>query len=482
MVVRNCYFENNYASTEPGCINNCGKLTVYNTTFYKNRSFWWAGAIHTHAGGNTTIYDSNFTDNVAGWNGGALYTYAYLQIYNSVFVGNNCTTNNGGGAIGACSYQTDPHIYIENCLFKDNTNNCWATDELSNDYGNGGAIAFMDAGSLEVRDTTFIANSAAYGSAIRAVDVAAYGSPDIIIINNSFINHTRHNDVLVVRVDGTILNVFNNYFEGNSIVFSNLTLTKLSEDKEQATLQVNVSLKNPTYYDSDILNKTLYDVYINNKYVKTVNSSTFSVDFDDYDICDVYVIPTISNRKSNEVTIVSTREYVFVSKSNGNDTNSGISRQTPVNTIKRALELAGTCQNIILLDGDYSESNIPIDYVVTIKGEGNATLTNNTSFISNSNFTLKNLRITNLNSNIFINQIKNSLSISHCIFTNNDGVLVNNGGSASISNSILLNNSQIITGNLNNINVDYNWWGNSMPNLNINKFITLNITSDVDCL
>ena len=483
MIVRNCYFENNYASTEPGCINNCGKLTVYNTTFVKNRSFWWAGAIHTHAGGNTTIYDSNFTDNVAGWNGGALYTYAYLQIYNSVFVGNNCTTNNGGGAIGACSYQTDPHIYIENCLFKDNANNCWSLDELSTEgYGRGGAISLMDAGSIEVRDTTFIANSAAYGTAICAYDVAAYGSPDIIIVNNTFINHTRTDDVLLVRVTGTILNVSNNYFKGNSIVFSNLTLTKLSEGKEQATLHVNASLTNPTYYDSDILDKTLYDVYINNKYVKTVNSSTFSVDFGDFDICDVYVIPTISNRKSNEVTITSTREYIFVSKSNGNDNNNGISRQTPVNTIKRALELAGTCQNIILLDGDYSEDNIQIDYDVTIKGEGNATLTNATSFISNSNFTLKNLKINNLNSNIFINQIKNSLSISHCIFTNNGGVLVNNGGFTSIGNSMLLNNSQIITGDVKNINVDYNWWGNTQPDLNINKFITLNITSDVESL
>ncbi len=482
MIVRNCYFENNYASTEPGCINNCGKLTVYNTTFVKNRSFWWAGAIHTHAGGNTTIYYSNFTDNVAGWNGGALYTYAYLQVYNSVFIGNNCTTNNGGGAIGACSYQTDPHIYIENCLFKDNNNNCWAADSLSDGTGRGGAISLMDAGSIEVRDTTFIANAAAQGTAICAYDVAAYGSPDIIIVNNNFINHTRSGDVLIVRVNGTVLNISNNYFKGNSIVFSNLTLTKLSEGKEQATLQVNASLTNPTYYDSDILDKTLYDVYINNKYVKTVNSSTFSVDFGDFDICDVYVIPTISNRKSNEVTITSTREYIFVSKSNGNDNNNGISRQTPVNTIKRALELAGTCQNIILLDGDYSEDNIQIDYDVTIKGEGNATLTNATSFISNSNFILKNLKINNLNSNIFINQIKNSLSISHCIFTNNDCVLVNNAGFASISDSILLNNSQIITGDVNNIDVDYNWWGNAQPDLNINKFITLNITSDVESL
>ena len=113
MIIRNCYFEGNYATTEPGCINNCGKLTVYNTTFIKNRSFWWAGAIHTHGGGNTTIYDSNFIENVAGWNGGALYTYAYLQVYNSVFRGNNCTTDNGGGAIGACEYESNPHIYIE---------------------------------------------------------------------------------------------------------------------------------------------------------------------------------------------------------------------------------------------------------------------------------------------------------------------------------------------------------------------------------
>ena len=480
MIVKNCYFENNYASTEPGCINNCGKLTVYNTTFVKNRSFWWAGAIHTHGGGNTTIYDSAFIDNVAGWNGGALYTYAYLQVYNSVFIGNNCTTDNGGGAIGACSYQSDPHIYIEHCLFKDNTNNCWSTDELSNDFGKGGAIALMDAGSLTVLDTTFVANSAAFGSAIRAVAVAAYGSPDVIISNNSFINHTRYNDVLVVKVDGTILNISDNYFEGNSIVFSNLTLTKLREGKEQATLQINASLKNPSYYDEDILDKTLYDVYINNKYVKTVNSTVFTVDFGDLDICDVYVIPTISNRKSNEVTITSTREYVFVSKSTGNDSNNGISRNTPVNTIKRALELANVCQNIILLDGDYSETDIQIDYGVTIKGEGNATLTDTTSFISNANFTLKNLKISNLNTENFIKQNKDNLVISNCIFTNNAAVLVNNSGFTSLTNSILLNNSKIVDGNINDCVLDYNWWGNVPSDLS--NYITLNLTSNVNAL
>ena len=480
MIVKNCYFENNYASTEPGCINNCGKLTVYNTTFVKNRSFWWAGAIHTHGGGNTTIYDSRFIDNVAGWNGGALYTYSYLQIYNSVFIGNNCTTDNGGGAIGACEHESTPHIYIEGCLFENNANNNWFPDSLSDGTGRGGAISIMDWGSLEVRDTTFIANSAAQGTAICAINAGSYGSPDVYIINNSFINHTREGDVLKITTKDKIIEVHDNYYLGNSIEFSNLTLTKLSESREQAAFQITATLSHPTYYDEDILDKTLYDVYINNKYVKTVNSTVFSIDFGDLDICNVYVIPTISNRKSNEVTATSTREYVFVSKSRGDDNNSGISRNVPVNSIKRALELAGNCQNIILLDGDYSEENILINYGVNIKGEGNATLTGDTSFVSNSNLTLKNLKINNLSTDTFIKQSIDNLIISNCILTNNEALIVQNNAFTTIVNSILLNNSNILQGN--NANLDYNWWGSSLPNLNINKYATLNISSNLDAL
>lgn len=45
MVVRNCNFEDNYATTEPGAINNCGQLEVYNSNFTRNGAYWWAGAI-----------------------------------------------------------------------------------------------------------------------------------------------------------------------------------------------------------------------------------------------------------------------------------------------------------------------------------------------------------------------------------------------------------------------------------------------------
>ena len=480
MTVKDCYFENNFARTEPGCINNCAILTVYNTTFYKNRAGVWAGAIHTHFHASATIYDSNFTDNLAGWNGGALYTYSDLKIYNTIFSGNNCTTNNGGGAIGACKHVSPPHIYIENSLFENNQNLCWALDELSTDgTGRGGAISLMDEGSLEVRNTTFISNAASIGTAICAIEAGSYGSPDVIIVNNTFINHTRAGDVIYVRVKDTLCNISDNYYFGNSIEFSNLTLTKLNEGKEYSTLQIAVDLKNPSYYDSNILDKTFYDVYVNGKYVKTVNSTIFTLDFGDLDICNVYVIPTISNRKSNEVTLTSTREYIFVSK-NGSDSNSGISRETPVRTIQKALDLARNCQNIIILDGDYSE-NLEINYDVTLKGEGNATLTDKMSLNVNANFTLKNLKINNLNTDAFIKQNSNNLFISNCIITNNNALLVHNNGFTTIVDSILLNNSNVLQGNGNYV-LDYNWWGNSAPDLNINKYAILNITSDVEAL
>ena len=509
MVVKDCYFENNFARSEPGCINNCGVLTVYNTTFNGNRAGLWAGAIHTHYFANTTVYDSNFTDNVAGWNGGAIYTYSYLQVYNTVFVGNNCTTNNGGGAIGACQFESDPYVYIENCLFENNNNNCWALDGLSTTgTGRGGAISFMDAGSIEVRNTVFIANSASIAPAICAVEAGNYGSPDIIIVNNTFINHTRVGDVLFVRVKDTLCNVSDNYYYGNSIVFSNLTLESISISDEKAILKVTTNLANPKYYDEDILNKTLYDVYVNDRYVKTVNSTVFDLEFGDLDICNVYVIPTISNRKTNELTLVSTRSYIFVSQGLGDDNYNGLSRQTPVKTIKKALQLAKDCKNILILDGEFNENNLTIDYDLTIKSEGNATFINNSSFNVNSNLILKRINVNNIDAQYFIKQCSgnvlienskfmdnptnelinsNNLTIINSFIINNNGVIFTNGY-VYVKNSILLNNTKFIDGNLENTNLNGNWWGNTLDNINIipmdnvDDWLVLNLTSSTNNL
>ena len=149
MTVKDSTFKDNYATTEPGAINNCGYLEVYDTTFEDNYAVWWAGAIHTHMYANTTVVRSNFKNNLAGWNGGALYTYSYLRVVNSTFTGNNATTNTGGGAIGASSYGSKPTVIVENSKFEDNT-------ALT---GNGGAIV-ISSGTLTVSDSEFINNAA----------------------------------------------------------------------------------------------------------------------------------------------------------------------------------------------------------------------------------------------------------------------------------------------------------------------------------
>ncbi len=483
MIVKDCYFENNYASTEPGCINNCGIVEVYNTTFYKNEANSWAGAIHTHYYANTTIYNSHFIDNLAGWNGGALYTYSWLQIYNSTFIGNNCTTNNGGGAIGACKYESSPHIYIENTIFANNQNKEWSS-------GRGGAISIMDDGTIEVLNSTFIENSAKIGSAICAWSQEGYGSPSVIISGNKFINHTRTGDVLNVRVEGTPADISNNYYLNNSIVFSTLTLESLEVGNDKATLKITNTLANPSYYDEDILNKTGYDIYVDGKYVKTVDTTVFDLDFGDLDICDVYAIPTIGNSKTNTVTLISTRAYIFVSKETGNDANNGLSRDTPVSTLSRAIELAQTCKNILIMDGTYDESNLIVNYDLNIKGEGNATITGNNSCnlfeINTNNFSLKNVIVENLSVNNFIKQNNGqNVEITKVIFKNNIiNSLFHIVSGLNVSDSILINNSNIVTGNLANVDLDHNWWGNTKENYNnkpnslVNNWLFLNISTN----
>ena len=431
MQVDDCYFEGNYAKTEPGCINNCGILVVNNSTFYKNTAFWWAGAIHTHGGANTTIYDSDFFDNLAGWNGGALYTYSYLQIYGSRFIGNNCTTNNGGGAIGACKYLHAPYVHIEDTLFANNENLCWGLDELSTSgTGRGGAISFMDEGSLEVYNSIFIQNSASIGTAICAISGGlSPGSPDVRLVGNQFINHTRIGDVLDVRVaTGSVAEIRDNYYSNNSIVFTKLKLTADDPINGKVTFHVDAALKNPKSYDEDILQKSKYDVYVDGVYKTTVSSTDFTLDLGKGNTAHVYVVPSISTSKSNEVLAGIAKTYIYVSQSRGNDNNDGSTRAKPVKTLNKSIELARSTENIIIMDGTFKETNLVIDYNLTIVAENNAaiTATGNIFTITDGdvkfeNLTFKNCKYGVSSTNRIISQTSTGfLILDGCVFESNE--------------------------------------------------------------
>ena len=427
MEVTDCYFEGNYAKTEPGCINNCGILVVNNSTFYRNSAFWWAGAIHTHGGGNTTLYDSDFIDNVAGWNGGALYTYSFLQIYRCNFIGNNCTTNNGGGAIGACAYLHSPYIHIEDSLFESNENLCWGLDEQSTSgTGRGGAISLMDSGALEVYNSIFIKNSASIGTAICAISGGlSHGSPDVRIVGNRFINHTRVGDVFDVRLAaGSVAEIRDNYFSSNSIVFTKLKLT--ADDPASngsVTFHVDATLKNPNSYDSDVLDKSNYDVYVDGVYRTTVSGRDFTLDLEKGKIVPVYVVPSISISKSNEVLAGKVKTYVYVA-GDGDDANDGMSRNLPVRTLKKAIEIANSSgiEDIVMMNGQFSEKDLTIDFNLTITAENNAVI----SGVSGQVFTITNgeVKFQNL---VFKNCNQDSSSKNRIIKQTNSGFLILDG-------------------------------------------------------
>ncbi|WP_407376208.1 Ig-like domain repeat protein [Methanobrevibacter sp.] len=452
-LVQDCYFEGNFARTEPGCINNCGVLVVRNSTFYRNAAFWWAGAIHTHGGANTTIYDSNFTDNTAGWNGGALYTYSYLQIFNTVFKGNNCTTNNGGGAIGACKYLHSPYIHVEDSLFENNENLCWAfTNESTTGLGRGGAISIMDEGDLTVLNTTFIKNSASIGTAICAISQGSlYGSPDVTLIGNRFINHTRVEDVLVLKLDyNSKCELRDNYYLANSMIFSKLKLTAEDRIGDEVTLHIDAALKYPNYYDSDILEKSGYDVYMDGVYLKTVNSTDFTLNLKNVEKAQVYVVPSISTSQSNEVSVGLPREYIYVSQKSGSDSNNG-SKESPVSTIAKAVELARTTGNIWIVDGTFKETNLNVNYNLSITGEDATFSSKGNIFtfgdvdVELKNIVFKNSKQASSSSERIIKHSSGILTLENCTFDSNTyNTLIETGGSIESSNLEFVKNNGIL--------------------------------------
>ena len=236
MYVSNCEFRNNNATIEPGAINNCGYLEVYDSIFENNYATQWAGAIHTHIFANTTIVNSTFRNNRAGWNGGSLFTYSYLQVYNSTFTENQADAF--GGAIGACKYAVKNWmgVWINSTYTILIKNSQFISNSAST---NGGAIGVMDEGILRVQNNIFTNNVASTGRAISASDSVIYEdnwtditSPTVEIIGNQFYDPTSTlPNVLVYGVDATYLLDNNAFYLSSSPSGFNEPLLGLSQDE-----------------------------------------------------------------------------------------------------------------------------------------------------------------------------------------------------------------------------------------------------------
>ena len=352
MNVNNCRFENNYARTEPGAINNCGILNVTNSIFNNNTSHQWAGAIHTHSRAYTRIINSTFTDNNAGTNGGALYTYSKLELFNSTFTNNSCNASAGGGAIGSSNWMSKYNITICNCSFINNTNNCGITNETPS-TGTGGAISAMNNGYLNVSSSTFDNNYAGFGQAIAAysqgyVNITA-GIPNVIIKNNTFLNHNRTNTTDTVELSGNYTldnNTFINCHQtnvGTNNKFINCTPTSVN----------NVIGPNPD--DTRLLNskRALKNILAEGIHYITPEEDLLSI---------------LTNLEDNSIVYLSEGGFDLVITQNKNYTIIGQSRENTI--INQRLQ------------GSMMENGLKTFINMTIKLTGTAELSGNLKFIN----------------------------------------------------------------------------------------------------
>ena len=314
MNVTNSRFENNYASVEPGAINNCGLLNVTSSEFINNSAAWWAGAIHTHTNAETVINYSNFTDNTAGWNGGALYTYSRLTVSNSRFTGNKCHTSAGGGAIGCSNYGSSYNITINNCTFEENANLCGNTNETPS-TGTGGAISAMNSGILKVYNSTFIHNTAAKGQAIAAYSQGyeniTAGTPKVIILNNVFINHTATN-TNTVNISGDYIfenNTFINSVQNN--LGNNIICTSINDNLDVISLMIN-NIEENTEVNAIFEEETLPTVlYINSS---STNTNASGIDWENAIGGSSALNTAIKNIADNGTIYAASGKYKFVDR------------------------------------------------------------------------------------------------------------------------------------------------------------------------
>ncbi|WP_068415160.1 hypothetical protein [Planctomyces sp. SH-PL62] len=136
----------NSSSLGGGLVNQFGTMIVTDSVIAGNRAGVGGGGIFTFDTSSTFISRSLLQSNTAGF-GGAISNAGYLQVGESLVVGNTALSASGGGidSIGV--------VVINDTLFKRNRAAAF-----------GGALS--SAGVLFVSASTFVENSAAQGGAI----------------------------------------------------------------------------------------------------------------------------------------------------------------------------------------------------------------------------------------------------------------------------------------------------------------------------
>jgi CSLREA domain-containing protein len=227
LIISNCTFSGNSATSRGGAIEKVvGTLTITNSTFSGNTAPD-GGSIYNDSG-TVTITDSTFSGNSApsGYGGGIYNSNGLLTIVNSTFSGNSAYLGRGGaiykyanalttvtdstfsnnsanGGDGGGIYNGTGPLTVTNSIFSGNS----ATG------GFGGGIYQGYPNALNVRGSTFSANSAGSGGGVYNNGYAGYPSA---ITNSTFSSNSASGDGGGIYSNAGTLTVANSTLSGNS--------------------------------------------------------------------------------------------------------------------------------------------------------------------------------------------------------------------------------------------------------------------------
>ncbi|WP_276955326.1 Ig-like domain repeat protein [Methanobrevibacter woesei] len=440
VTVNNCNFVNLSARSGAGIYveYGAGLLNVSNSNFTNITTTSRGGAVMVDMGYNlfdtvidNCIFDSNHANNAGALylrgntavitnslfnNNSATYYPGAIWIYNTTTTIDNCTIVNSSAAKQSAAIQVEAGpsdegktVTITNSIIADNN----ATEQAPAIYVYKGTVDISYSYIVNDMGLETYYYSSSYSGVTQGVAIANnnwWGTNDPTTMING--NNITMDSWVIMDIDVELPDSLN---VGDSIEISvNFNCINTTEGTiEELT---GGSIPGEFTVDLEAIGGTLSDSQIitNDK----IGSVTYTVtDADGPN----FVTFTVDNEVM-ELNLVKIRYNgtIYVS-ADGDDNNDG-SKDSPVKTISKAIELAESGSHEIIVDeGTYVENNLQVSSDLIIAGEGNVIIDgNNTNSIfasmSNVNLTLNNIALTGgnknygavlraSNSNIYLNNV-----------------------------------------------------------------------------
>lgn len=489
VTIEGCTFYNNTAtaSTSGNIINNRkGTMTINNSVFYENVAS--RGAVASQAGTNLIVNNSEFHDNDMSLSGSSSYygiiysTSADTVVENTLFRNNKAKQGAGIWATRSTSATTGS-LEVINCTFENNIA----------DIGTGGAIFASGKVTVDVYDSTFINNTAVRSdSGVGGNGGAIYstGTSEVTVIDSVFIDNAGYEDagiyaagntfdisnsvILAKEGDanyalngaGATVTAENNFWGDNSKANTNANVAKwvimsATYDNETGALDITFDKTNSTAGVAD------YDDVLPDGFTVTVTSTSGALD-ETLVVIDGQASTTYFTRVSENITVKSGNEVtievivipkvIYVAR-DGDDNNTGCSRDDPVATIAKAIELADEGR-IVILPGTYATGDLGIiSDDLNITGEGTVIIdaqnANRILYVGeDANVVLTNLIMINGAADVDSGALlgnSNYLTLINCTLANssagiNNGGAIYNAGKLTIINSTIANNTARVGG------------------------------------